>query len=148
MTVLTRKALVRWLGHPPGGTARVTVGSGSIPQVAFDMGRLPKDPLAAAPTELVAGAFGTVFCWRLAHQLVEHDTPANELVAELSVTLSGDGDAVALSTIECKLSGRVPNIVEQDLKSVAQDAIVECLRIFHMREEEIEVNVEAVLEGD
>jgi hypothetical protein len=148
MTVLTRKALVRWLGHPPGGTARVTVGSGSIPQLAFDMDRLPKDPLAAAPAELVAGALGTVFCWRVAHQLVEDDTPANELVAEFSVTLSGDGDDVALSAIECRLSGRVPNVVEQHLKSVAQDAIVECLRLFHMHEDEIEVNVEAVLEGD
>jgi hypothetical protein len=34
MTLLTRNALVRWLGHPPSGTARVTIGSGSIPQLA------------------------------------------------------------------------------------------------------------------
>jgi len=83
----------------------------------------------------------------VAQQLVEDDTPASELVTEISVTLSGDADDVALSAIECKLSGRVPNVVEQHLKSVARDAIVECMRIYHMRKEEIEVKVEAVIEG-
>jgi organic hydroperoxide reductase OsmC/OhrA len=147
MTVLTRKALVRWLGHPPSGTPRVTVGSGSIPPLAFEMDRLPEDPLAAAPAELLAGAFGAAFSWLVARQLVEDETPASELVTEINVTFSGDADDVALSAIKCKLSGRLPNVVEQHLKSIAQDAIVECMRIYHIREEEIEVKVEAVLEG-
>lgn len=151
MTALKREAAIRWLGHPPGGAPRLTVGSHSIaPLLSLHVDSEATDPLATLPGELLAGAIGSVFTWLVAEQLVEEGTQARELVSYVTLTLSGeadDGTDAALSGITCRMSGRVAGVEETHLEVVAQAAMTQCMERLGMRTEGISVTVEASLAG-
>jgi hypothetical protein len=151
MSALKREATIRWLGNPPDGAPRLSVGSHSIaPLLSLDVDPGATDPLATLPGELLAGAIGSVFTWLIAEQLVEEGTQAHELVSSLTLTLSGEADDLtdaALSGITCQISGRVAGVQEAHLEMVAQTTMTRCLQRLGMRTEGIEVTVEATLEG-
>ena len=156
MTALKREATIRWLGHPPDGAPRLSVGSHSIaPLLSLhvdpeDTDPLATDPLATLPGELLAGAIGSVFTWLLAEQLVKEGTQARELLSSVTLTLSGETDdatAAMLNGIACQISGRVAGVQETHLQVVAQAAMTRCMKKLGMRTEGIEVTVEATLEG-
>jgi organic hydroperoxide reductase OsmC/OhrA len=151
MTALKREAAIRWLGHPPGGAPRLTVGSRSIaPLLSLHVDSEATDPLATLPGELLAGAIGSVFTWLVAEQLVEEGTQARELISYVTLTLSGeadDGMDAALSGITCRMVGRVAGVEETHLEVVAQAAMTQCIERLGMRTEGINVTVEASLEG-
>ncbi|HTU78279.1 MAG TPA: hypothetical protein VMF09_05910 [Solirubrobacteraceae bacterium] len=151
MTTLKREATIRWLGHPPDGAPRLSVGSHSIaPLLSLNVDPEATDPLATLPGELLAGAIGSVFTWFVAVQLVTEGTQARELVSYLTLTLSGEGaDATgaALREITCRISGRVAGVEETHLEVVAQAAMSRCMERLGMRTEGIGVTVEASLEG-
>ncbi len=91
MTELKREATIRWLGHPPDGAPRLSVGSHSIaPLLSLKVDPEATDPLATLPGELLAGAIGGVFTWFVAEQLLKEGTQARELVSYLTLTLSGE----------------------------------------------------------
>jgi len=151
MTALKREAMIRWLGHPPDGAPRLSVGSHSIaPLLSLHVDPEATGPLATLPGELLAGAIGSVFTWIVAERLVEEGTQARELVSSITLTLSGeaaDGRDAALSGITCRMSGRVPGVEETHLEVVAQAAMTQCIERLGMRSEGIGVAVEASLEG-
>jgi organic hydroperoxide reductase OsmC/OhrA len=151
MTALKREATIRWLGHPPDGAPRLTVGSHSIaPLLSLHVDSEATDPLATLPGELLAGAVGSVFTWLVAEQLVKEGTQARELVSYVTLTLSGeadDGTDAVLSSITCRMSGRVAGVEETHLELVAQAAMTECIERLGMRTEGIGVMVETSIEG-
>ena len=151
MPALKREATIRWLGHPPDGSPRLTVGSHSIaPLLSLNVGPEATDPLATLPGELLAGAIGSVFTWLVAEQLVKEGTQARELISYVMLTLSGeavDATDAALSGITCRMSGRVAGVEETHLETVAQAAMTECIERLGMRTEGIGITVEASLEG-
>jgi hypothetical protein len=151
MTALKREATIRWLGHPPDGAPRLTVGSHSIaPLLSLHVDSEVTDPLATLPGELLAGAIGSVFTWLVAEQLLEDGTQARELVSYVTLTLSGEADDATdavLSGITCQMTGRVAGVQETHLQVVAQAAMTQCIEKLGMRTEGIVVAVEASLEG-
>jgi organic hydroperoxide reductase OsmC/OhrA len=151
MTELKREATIRWLGNPPDGAPRLSVGSHAIaPLLSLDVDPDATGPLATLPGELLAGAIGSVLTWLVAEQLVKEGTQARELVSYVALTLAGEGmDAkdAALSGITCRISGRVAGVEETDLEVVAQAAMSQCMEKLGMRSEGIDVTVEASLEG-
>ncbi len=151
MTAQKREATIRWLGHPPDGAPRLSVGSHSIaPLLSMNVDREATDPLATLPGELLAGAIGSVFTWLVAEQLVKEGTQARELVSSVTLTLSGEADDAAdatLSEITCRMSGRVAGVEEAHLEVVAQAAMARCMERLGMRTEGIGVAVETSLEG-
>jgi len=151
MTALKREASIRWLGNPPDGAPRLSVGSHSIaPLLSLNVDPDVTDPLATLPGELLAGAIGSVFTWLVAEQLVKEDTQARELVSSVTLTLSGAADDATdaiLNGITCQMWGRVAGVQETHLEMVAQAAMTQCLKKLGMRTEDIEVTVEASLEG-
>lgn len=150
MTALQREATIRWLGYPPGGAPRLTVGSHSIaPSLSLNVDPDATNPLGTSPGELLAGAIGSVFAWFIAEQLLEEGTQARELVARVMVT-SGEGEddrSLALRAIDCEMAGRIANIDEAHLETVAQAAMTRCIEHLGMRSEGLAVTVEASLEG-
>jgi hypothetical protein len=93
MISVTRDATIRWLGHPPGGEPRLTVGSHALtPSPPLNLDLDIHHPLATSPLELLAGAIGSVFARFVAEQLVKEGTPAREIVTRTSLTLSGEAD--------------------------------------------------------
>jgi organic hydroperoxide reductase OsmC/OhrA len=151
MTALKREATIRWLDHPPDGAPRLSVGSHSMaPVLSLNVNPEATGPLATLPGELLAGAIGSVFTWLVAEQLVQEGTQARELVSSVTLTLSGKADGLtdaALSGITCQMSGRVAGVQETHLEVVAQAAMTQCIQRLGMRNEGIEVTVEASLEG-
>jgi organic hydroperoxide reductase OsmC/OhrA len=151
MTALKREATIRWLGHPPDGAPRLSVGSHSIaPLLSLNVDPEDTDPLATLPGELLAGAIGSVFTWLVAEQLVKEGTQARELVSSVTLTLSGETDDATdamLNGITCQMSGRVAGLQETHLQVVAQAAMTRCMKKLGMRTEGIDVTVEATLEG-
>ena len=151
MRALKREATIRWLGNPPDGAPRLSVGSHSIaPLLSLDVDPAATDPLATLPGELLAGAIGSVFTWLVAGQLVKEGTQAHELVSSVTLTLSGEADDLTdamLSGITCQMSGRVAGVQETRLEVVAQAAMTQCMERLGMRTEGIDVTVEATLEG-
>jgi hypothetical protein len=131
MSALKREATIRWLGNPPDGAPRLSVGSHSIaPLLSLEVDPGATDPLATLPGELLAGAIGSVFTWLIAEQLVQEGTQAHELVSYLTLTLSGEADDLtdaALSGITCQISGRVAGVQEAHLEMVAQATMTRCL---------------------
>jgi organic hydroperoxide reductase OsmC/OhrA len=151
MTAAKREATIRWLGNPPDGAPRLSVGGHSIaPLLSLNVDPGATGPLATLPGELLAGAIGSVFTWLVAEQLVKEGTQARELVSSVALTLSGEAvnaaDA-ALSGITCRISGRVAGVQEAHLEVVAQAAMRQCIEKLGMRAEGIVVTVEASLEG-
>ena len=150
MTAPPREATIRWLGNPPDGAPRLSVGGHSIaPLLSLDVDPKATGPLATLPGELLAGAIGSVFTWLVAEQLVKQETQARELVSYVALTLSGeavDATDAALSGITCRISARVAGIEETDLQVVAQAAMSLCMEKLGMRTEGIGVTVEASLE--
>jgi organic hydroperoxide reductase OsmC/OhrA len=151
MPALKREATIRWLGHPPDGAPRLSVGSHSIaPLLSLNVTPEETDPLATLPGELLAGAIGSVFTWLVAEQLVKEGTQARELVSYVTLTISGeaaDHTDAALSGITCRLRGRVAGVEETHLEVVAQAAMPQCVEKLGFRAEGIDVTVEASLEG-
>jgi organic hydroperoxide reductase OsmC/OhrA len=151
MTALKREATIRWLDHPPGGTPRLTVGSESLtPSLPLNVDPDAAHPLAASPGELLAGAIGSVFAWIAAEELVAAGTPARELTASVTLTMSGHEGALtdlALSAIACSLAARIPGIGEQQLGELSRRAMTSCLSALRLEREPVEVSVTATLEG-
>jgi organic hydroperoxide reductase OsmC/OhrA len=151
MTSVTREATIKWLGHPPGGEPRLTVGSHSLtPAPPLNLDLDIRHPLATSPLELLAGAIGSVFARFVAEQLVAEGTPASELVIRTRLTLSGedeDQSDLMVRAIACRLTARVRGVNHAHLLDVAQSAISRCMESLALRTESLAVTVEASLEG-
>jgi organic hydroperoxide reductase OsmC/OhrA len=152
MTVRRTEATIRWLGHPPEGEPRLTVGSNSlVPALPLNVDPNATHPLATSPGELLAGAIGAAFAYLVAEALVKEGTQASELIAYATLTLSSGADDEAdlvLSAIGCHLSGRVASIDQEHLDAVAKVAMTRCVEALGMRAEGIAVTVEASLVGE
>jgi organic hydroperoxide reductase OsmC/OhrA len=149
MTALERQATIRWLTNPPEGLPRMTVGSGSV-SLPLSVDPNATHPLATSPAELLAGAIGSIFAWFAARELMDQGTQAHELVVDVTLTVSEDPGGItdlALSRLDCKLLGRVPDVDEERLKAVAKLAMSRCVETVALRTDRLEVTVEAILEG-
>jgi hypothetical protein len=149
MTAFEWEATIKWLTNPPEGLPRMTVGSGSV-VLPLSLDPAATHPLATSPAELLAGAIGSIFAWFAARQLMDDGTQAHELTAEVTLTVSDDPGGVtdlALSSLACKLLGRVPQIGQERLEAVAKLAMSQCVESLGLRTERLAVTVEAILEG-
>jgi organic hydroperoxide reductase OsmC/OhrA len=150
VTVLEQEATIRWLGNPPAGMPRLSVGSETLKAWPLDLTPDAAHPLATSPGELLAGAIGSVFAWLAAEELVRDGTPARELIAYTTLTVSSESDEpmdLALSAIACQLVGRVPNVDHERFEAAAQAAIRRCLAALGMRSDSVAISVETALEG-
>jgi organic hydroperoxide reductase OsmC/OhrA len=150
VTVLEQEATIRWLGNPPSGVPRLSVGSESLKAWPIAVTHDAEHPLATSPGELLAGAIGSVFAWLAAEELVRGGTPARELIAYTTLTVSSDSDEpmeLALSAIACQLVGRVPDANNERFDAAAQAAIRRCLAALGMRSDTVAVSVETTLES-
>jgi organic hydroperoxide reductase OsmC/OhrA len=148
---VTRDATIRWLGHPPGGEPHLITGSHSLtPAPPLNVDLEVTNPLATSPVELLAGAIGSVFARFLAEQLVREGTQAHELVARISMTLSGDVDDdtdMMVRAVACQLWARIEGVEEEHLLAVARTAMSHCMDMLGMRVDDIVVTVDASLQG-
>jgi hypothetical protein len=151
MTVFESEATIRWLNSPPEGTPRMTVGSGMlVPALRLSVDPEAASPVATSPGELLAGAIGTIFAWFVAEDLLAAGTRASELTADVTLTASNGGEDltdVALNGIAFRLVGRVPNIGQEQLDTIATGGMRRCVETLGLRRERLAIAVETVLEN-
>ena len=148
---LSRAATVRWMGHPPGGEPRLTVGSHSLtPAPTLNVDLSVPHPMATSPGELLAGGFGVIFAKVLAEQLVRDQTQATELVVQVEFVLSQPGPGLdpVLCAIRCELEARVPGIDQARLAQVGELAMRRSIDSLAMRADAISVSLDVSLVGD
>ncbi len=131
-------ATIRWLTHPPEGVPRLMVDSHTFPPVPLNINETASHPLATSPGELIAGAFGSVFAWVLAEELVDDGKQALEL--EISVSLDaqvggGEGQDPALREIHCHAIARVPGGDAERLQELCEAAMRRSARSIGLRED-------------
>lgn len=131
-------ATIRWLTHPPEGVPRLMVDSHTFPPVPLSINDTAPHPLATSPGELIAGAFGSVFAWVLAEELVNDGTQALEL--EITASLEAEvgeaeGRDPALRAVHCHAIARIPGGDAKRLQELCQAAMRRTARSVGLREE-------------
>lgn len=131
-------ASIRWLTHPPDGVPRLVVDSHTFPAVPMSVNETAPHPLATSPGELIAGAFGSVFAWTLAEELVDDGTQALEI--EVSTSLEAevgaqDGSDPSLKGIRCHAVVRFPGGDANRLQALCEAAMTRCARTIGLRDE-------------
>lgn len=139
-------ASIRWLTHPPEGVPRLTVDSHTFPAVPLSINEEAPHPLATSPGELIAGAFGSVFAWVLAEELVENGTQALELeidaALEAEMGREEDGQDPALREIRCHAVARIPGGDAERLQELCETAMKRSAQAVGLRDD-IELNVDS-----
>jgi len=110
---LVRRGRVSWLTHPPAGTARVGVERGTLGDLhAVPVAITTGEPTAnaVAPGELLAIAYGMFVAGALADELMESETPADEIVVEASCAFSEPFPNSDLTHLDIWVEGRVPGL--------------------------------------
>ena len=136
-TLRESSASIRWLTHPPEGVPRLTVDSHTFPALPVSINPEAPHPFATSPGELIAGAYGSVFAWLLAEELVGDGTQAHEL--EITVTLAADpgadGGDPALKEIRCHAIGRFPGGDSERLQALCEAAMTRSAHAIGLRDE-------------
>ncbi len=148
--VIESNASIRWLTHPPEGVPRLTVGSRTFAAAPLAIDQDAPHPLATSPGELMAGAFGSVFAWLLAEELVSMNAQARELVIEVELTANGpagaDHTGIALQRITCRTEARLPGLDVARLQAVSQTVSARAIRALGLRDD-LAVHVDATVVG-
>ncbi len=148
--VLESNATIRWLTHPPEGIPRLSVGSRTFAAVPMAIDRAATHPLSTSPGELMAGAYGSVFAWLLAEELVKLQAQAQELVVEVGLTgqdVVDDGlREPVLREIYCRAEVRLPGLEPERLRAVSEAVCARTRRVLGLRED-LDVRVRATVVG-
>lgn len=138
-------ASIRWLTHPPEGEPRLVVDSHTFPAVPLSVNEAAPHPLATSPGELIAGAFGSVFAWMLAEELVDDGTQAREIEIEVSLEAEvgrEDGGDPALRGIHCHAVVRFPGGDAERLQALCEAAMTRSARAIGLRGD-VELSVDS-----
>lgn len=138
-------ASIRWLTHPPEGEPRLVVDSHTFPAVPLSVNDAAPHPLATSPGELIAGAFGSVFAWMLAEELVDGGTQAREIEVDISLEAEvgrEDGADPALRGIHCHAVVRFPGGDAERLQALCEAAMTRSARAIGLRED-IELSIDS-----
>src|SRR5271155_2234773 len=116
-------ATIHWLTRPPEGTPRLTVGSHSFPALPLAIDPEAEHPLSTSPGELLAGAFGSIFAWSMAEELMREGIRASELVVEVCCSAEmpegGDDRDIRLRGIDCRVEVRRCGLDPHELQTVS-----------------------------
>lgn len=122
--VRASNATIRWLTHPPEGSPRLTVGSHTFAALPLAIDSDAPHPLATSPGELLAGAFGSIFAWQLAEELLARQTQARELVVVVGLSAEtppgGENRDTALREIGCAVEARLHGLPQEHLQAIAE----------------------------
>jgi organic hydroperoxide reductase OsmC/OhrA len=119
-----RQASVTWLTHPPGGLARVSVGSVAFSAVPLAFSGEDPDPEVTSPGELLTAAHCGAIAVVLARILERNGTQARELSVDGAYTFEGEWYAVTDRSFHVR--GRVEGSSADAFEQAAHDALAQC----------------------
>jgi osmotically inducible protein OsmC len=119
---VVRSARVSWQGTAPGGSGRITLGSGAFDGPYSLRARVADGEPATNPEELLGAAEAACFTMSLANLLGESGHPARDLRTTARVTLAQTGSAFDIAQIELHTTGDVPGVGQATFAELARRA--------------------------
>lgn len=119
--MITRDASVTWNGNLVGGEGRIRSHTLDHP---YSFATRFGDEKGTNPDELVGAALAGCFSMALALGLDEAGHPPDSIDARARVHL--DPDALAITTIELAVEGRVPGLAADAFREAAEEAKENC----------------------
>ncbi|MDT7830540.1 OsmC family protein [Pricia sp. S334] len=114
----TRNASANWEGSIKEGKGNITTGSGALDKAKYAFGTRFKDEKGTNPEELIGAAHAGCYTMQLSGLLGENDYTPNDLHTDAKVTFE-DGE---ITKIALSVSGKVPNIKEDEFVELAEKA--------------------------
>jgi organic hydroperoxide reductase OsmC/OhrA len=149
MAQFVRQADVRWLSHPPGGHARISVQSRAFTALPMSLSWASEpNPREVTPGELLVAGFAAAFTTDLAELLLDAGHPASELSSNGTVTFTGGDSELShqLASLDFRVRARVPGIDAGAFADVADDALHHFRSTKGLRED-LSMSINAALVG-
>lgn len=118
----TRNASANWQGSLKEGKGDITTGSGALDKAVYGFGTRFKDENGTNPEELIGAAHSGCYTMQLSGLLGEEGYTPDELHTDAKVTFK-DGEIVKIAL---NVSGKVPNIKDEEFKKIANKAKEVC----------------------
>ena len=118
----TRNASASWEGSIKEGKGNITTGSGALSKAKYAFGTRFKEENGTNPEELIGAAHASCYTMQLSGLLGEDDYTPDDLHTDAKVTFK-DGEIVKIAL---DVSGKVPNITEEDFVRIAEKAKEVC----------------------
>ena len=118
----TRNASASWEGSIKEGKGNITTGSGALSKAQYAFGTRFKEENGTNPEELIGAAHASCYTMQLSGLLGEDDYTPDDLHTDAKVTFK-DGEIVKIAL---DVSGKVPNITEEDFVRIAEKAKEVC----------------------
>jgi lipoyl-dependent peroxiredoxin len=119
---VVRSAQASWQGTAPGGSGRITLGSGAFDGPYSLKARVEEGEHATNPEELLGAAEAGCFTMSLANLLGAAGHPARDLRTTARVTLAQAGAAFDITRIELRTVGDVPGVDQALFTKLAEQA--------------------------
>jgi len=127
MSVIIRKASVRWKGGSKGGRRTVTTDSGVLKRAKFSLGLPLKHNCRTDPTELIAAAHASSFSLALSKELRLTASASGEIVTLAMVTVEHLAVGWAIINIHLSVNARLPRVTQGRFIDATVRAKTNCL---------------------
>jgi osmotically inducible protein OsmC len=127
MRVAERKATSVWQGNLPQGSGRVNVASGALSEFPVTWAARTEAPGGkTSPEELIAAAHASCMSMAVSNVLAKGGHTPESLTVESTVLLDRVNGKLTVTTIEVRVSGRVPGIDAASFKETVHEAGLDC----------------------
>lgn len=127
MSVIIRKASVRWNGGAKGGVRTVTTDSGVLKRAKFSLGLPLKNNSHTDPTELIAAAHASSFSLALSKELRLKASAAGEIVTSATITVEHLVAGWTIMNIHLNVVARLPKMTQGRFIDATVRAKTNCL---------------------
>jgi osmotically inducible protein OsmC len=126
MASFTRTARAEWQGTGKEGKGNIGTQSGALSATPYGFNTRFGDAKGTNPEELLAASHAGCFTMALAFALQGAGFTPTRLATSAAVTIESDGPGFKISKSALKLEASVPNITQEQFKTIAEGAKAGC----------------------
>ena len=123
---ITRSATARYEGTGKAGQGWLSTQSGVLSDTRYGFGTRFENEPGTNPEELIAAAHAGCFTMALSFALAGKGVTEGTLETTAKVTLEQQGEGFRITRSDLVLTARVPDIAQEELRALAQDAKANC----------------------
>ena len=126
MASITRTASALWEGTGKEGKGALSTQSGVLSTTPYGFNTRFGDTKGTNPEELLAASHAGCFSMALAFALTAAGFTPTRIATSAAVTVESDGPGFKISKSALKLEASVPNITQEQFKTIAEGAKAGC----------------------
>ena len=121
-----KTARATWEGSLAEGSGQVSLGSGTVSDLAVSWKDRAEGGEGTSPEELIAGAHASCVLMALAAGLARAGTPPTKLESEARTTFDKVGEGFAMTKMELQIRGQVDGLDDDAFREAAEGAKENC----------------------